>query len=68
MMQTFSSLIFVNCIFYVYVVLDPPLQSVYIQTWREMIVIKSYKSKRRRQVDGFQKYQLRWACLGCSFK
>ena len=30
MMQTFSSMNFANCILHVYVVLDPPLKSVYI--------------------------------------
>ena len=46
MMQTFSSIIFVNCILHVYVVLDPPLSSVYIQPCREMIVIKLTKVER----------------------
>ena len=30
MMQTFSSMIFANCILHVYVVLGPPLKSLYI--------------------------------------
>ena len=43
---TFSSIIFVNCILHIYVVLDPPLRSVYIQPCREMIVIKLTKVER----------------------
>ena len=31
-MQTFSSILFVSSSLHVYVVLDPPLKSVYIQT------------------------------------
>ena len=31
-MQTFYSILFVSCSLHVYVVLDPPLKSVYIQT------------------------------------
>ena len=49
-MQTFSSIIFVNCILHVYVVVDPPLKSVFIPTWREIIVIKPYKCRKSKGI------------------